>query len=121
MDVWSPHLTLPAGSSPPAVAFGGYLQGSRSRSYPKRVKDGASEPGLARGTVPEAAPALRGRSYFANSVARDSRITVTLIWPGYSSVDSISRAISRERSTAMSSSTSPGLTITRRSRPACIA
>jgi hypothetical protein len=24
-------------------------------------------------------------SYFANSIARDSRITVTLIWPGYSS------------------------------------
>ncbi len=60
-------------------------------------------------------PALR---HFANSVARLSRMTVTLIWPGYSISDSISRAISCERSTASSSVTSVGLTITRTSRPA---
>ncbi len=61
------------------------------------------------------------RSYFAKSVARDSRITVTLIWPGYSSSCSISRAISCESSTAPSSSSALGWTITRISRPACIA
>src|SRR5919204_1027340 len=54
----------------------------------------------------------------ATSTARLSRITVTLIWPGYSSWSSISRAISCESSTAWSSSTSFGLTITRISRPA---
>ena len=56
--------------------------------------------------------------YLASSVARDSRMTVTLICPGYSSSCSISRAISCERRTAASSSISPGLTITRTSRPA---
>ncbi len=56
--------------------------------------------------------------YFAYSIARDSRITVTLIWPGYSRAASISRAISCESSTAWSSSISSGLTITRISRPA---
>jgi hypothetical protein len=56
--------------------------------------------------------------YFANSIARDSRMTVTLIWPGYSSWSSISRAISCESRTAPSSSTSFGLTMTRISRPA---
>src|SRR5512133_555909 len=59
--------------------------------------------------------------YLANSVARDSRITVTLIWPGYSSSCSMSRAISCESSAAWSSSISAGLTMTRISRPACSA
>ena len=36
----------------------------------------------------------RREAYRAYSTARDSRITVTLIWPGYSSSFSISRAIS---------------------------
>ena len=53
--------------------------------------------------------------------ARDSRITVTLICPGYSSSFSISRAISYESKVAASSSIAPGATITRISRPACIA
>src|SRR3954469_17677563 len=57
----------------------------------------------------------------AYSVARDSRMTVTLIWPGYSSSFSISRAMSRLSSTAGSSSTAVGSTMTRISRPACIA
>ena len=57
----------------------------------------------------------------AYSVARDSRITVTLIWPGYSSSFSISRAISCESTVAASSSIALGATITRISRPACIA
>src|SRR6266480_910270 len=57
-------------------------------------------------------------AFLATSTARLSRITVTLIWPGYSSWSSISRAISYESSTAWSSSTSFGFTITRISRPA---
>jgi len=61
------------------------------------------------------------RGYFANSTARLSRITVTFTWPGYSSSASISRAISCESSTAPSSSSAPGCTITRISRPACMA
>src|SRR3954463_12447403 len=51
-------------------------------------------------------------------MARLSRMTVTLIWPGYSSWSSTSRAISCERRTAASSSISFGLTSTRISRPA---
>src|SRR5437867_34548 len=56
--------------------------------------------------------------YLAYSTARDSRMTVTLICPGYSSWPSISRAISCDRSTAASSSISDGLTMTLISRPA---
>jgi hypothetical protein len=37
-------------------------------------------------------PLIRG--YFATSTARDSRITITLTWPGYSSWSSICLAIS---------------------------
>ena len=59
--------------------------------------------------------------YFATSMARLSRITITFTWPGYSSWSSISRAISCERRTAPSSSTSDGSTMTRISRPACSA
>ena len=66
----------------------------------------------------ESAPA---RPHFAMSTARLSRITVTLICPGYSSSRSISRAISWESIAASSSLTAPGVTITRISRPACIA
>ena len=58
------------------------------------------------------------RCYLATSTARLSRITITFTWPGYSSWSSISRAISCERRTAASSSTSVGSTITRISRPA---
>jgi hypothetical protein len=54
----------------------------------------------------------------ANSTARLSRMTVTLIWPGYSSWSSISLAISCESRMAASSSMSVGFTITRTSRPA---
>src|SRR6186997_1352530 len=42
--------------------------------------------------------ASEAKRYFANSTLRDSRITVTLIWPGYSRSFSISRAISCESS-----------------------
>jgi Transcriptional regulator, AbiEi antitoxin/Protein of unknown function (DUF559) len=61
------------------------------------------------------------QSHRAKSVALDSLITVTFICPGYSSSCSISRAISCESSTAPSSSSVPGWTMTRISRPACIA
>ncbi len=57
-------------------------------------------------------------AYFANSMARLSRMTVTLIWPGYSRCPSMSRAISCDSRIACSSSISVGLTITRISRPA---
>ena len=57
--------------------------------------------------------------YFATSIARLSRITMTFTCPGYSSWSSISRAISCDRRTAPSSSTSEGSTMTRISRPAC--
>ena len=67
-----------------------------------------------------AEPRVAGRQR-AYSTALDSRITVTLIWPGYSSSFSMSRAISWESSAAPSSSTAPGATMTRISRPACIA
>jgi hypothetical protein len=71
-------------------------------------------------TSPDGRPASRGvpRVYFATSMARLSRITITFTWPGYSSWSSISRAISCERSTAASSSISEGSTITLISRPA---
>jgi hypothetical protein len=60
-------------------------------------------------------------AYFAYSTARDSRMTVTLIWPGYSSCCSISRAISWLRSAIPSSSTVAGATMILTSRPACMA
>src|SRR6266480_5620961 len=56
--------------------------------------------------------------FFATSMARLSRMTVTFTWPGYSRRSSISRAISWARSAASSSPTSPGLTMTLISRPA---
>ena len=62
---------------------------------------------------------VAGSRYFANSMARDSRMTVTLICPGYSRCCSISRAISCDSSAASSSAISSGFTITRTSRPAC--
>ena len=59
--------------------------------------------------------------YFAYSTLRNSRITLTLICPGYSSSDSIFFAISFARNIACASSTCSGFTITRTSRPAWIA
>ena len=47
-----------------------------------------------------------------------SRMTLTLIWPGYSSSDSSFRAMSRARRIMLSSETSSGRTIMRTSRPA---
>lgn len=56
--------------------------------------------------------------YFAYSTARLSRMTLTLIWPGYSSSDSIFFVSSRARMIMLSSETSSGLTMIRTSRPA---
>lgn len=57
----------------------------------------------------------------AVSVARDSRITVTRICPGYVNSSSTRLATSRAITCACTSSTASGRTITRSSRPACIA
>ena len=55
--------------------------------------------------------------YFANSVQRVSRMTLTLIWPGYSSSFSMRLAISRASTYVPSSEMSSGLTMMRTSRP----
>ena len=60
-------------------------------------------------------------TYFAYSTPRNSRITFTLIWPGYSNSASIFFAISFARKSACASSTCSGFTITRTSLPAWIA
>ncbi len=59
--------------------------------------------------------------YLANSTALVSRITFTLIWPGYSSSASIFLAMSRARRIMLSSVTTSGLTMMRTSRPAWMA
>ena len=59
--------------------------------------------------------------YFAKSTLRVSRITFTLICPGYSNSLSILRATSFASNTKVSSFTCSGLTIIRISRPACTA
>jgi acetyl esterase/lipase len=89
------------------------LSTSRRRSSMTRTDDVSAQAGPRR--------ELSGAAHFAYSTARDSRMTVTLIWPGYSSSFSISRAISWESTIAASSSIAPGWTMTRISRPACIA
>src|SRR5205823_2800663 len=61
---------------------------------------------------------LRVAGYFAYSTARVSRMTVTLIWPGYVSVSSILRTMSRASRVAVRSSISSGRTRIRTSRPA---
>jgi hypothetical protein len=81
--------------------------------------DPLPHPGWGVGRDSRMVPAVRpGPGYFAYSIARDSRMTVTFTWPGYSSSASISRAISCDSRTAVSSSTSFGFTSTLISRPA---
>ena len=58
------------------------------------------------------------RRHRATPTARVSRMTVTLIWPGYCSSLSIRRAIDSANSAALVSSIRSGTTITRISRPA---
>ena len=59
--------------------------------------------------------------YFAYSTLRNSRMTLTLIWPGYSSSASIFLAMSFARNMAWASSICSGLTMTRTSLPAWMA
>ena len=59
-----------------------------------------------------------GLDYFAYSTALVSRMTLILIWPGYSSSDSIFLAMSRASRIMLSSVTTSGLTMMRTSRPA---
>ena len=59
--------------------------------------------------------------YLAYSTALVSRMTLTLIWPGYSSSCSIFLAMSRARRIMLSSVTTSGLTMMRISRPAWMA
>ena len=63
---------------------------------------------------------IAGR-YFAMSIARDSRITTTRTWPGYSISSSICCAMSCARTTASASEIFSGSTMTWSSRPACMA
>jgi hypothetical protein len=80
----------------------------------------ACEAGEARAQVPVGS-SLVGSLYRATSLTRLSRITVTLIWPGYSRSLSICLEMSKASLAAMRSSTSLGWTITRISRPAWMA
>ena len=59
--------------------------------------------------------------YLAYSTALVSRMTLTLIWPGYSSSASIFLAMSRASRIMLSSVTTSGLTMMRTSRPAWMA
>ena len=61
------------------------------------------------------------KNYLAYSTALVSRMTLTLIWPGYSSSCSIFLAMSRARRIMLSSVTTSGLTMMRISRPAWMA
>ena len=63
----------------------------------------------------------RYSAYFAVSIARVSRITITLICPGYSRLSSIFLAMSFASRMDARSSISSGLTRTRTSRPAWMA
>ena len=64
------------------------------------------------------APHFAYELYLANSVARVSRMTLTLICPGYSSSFSMRLTISLASSTESASLTCSGLTMMRTSRPA---
>ena len=56
-------------------------------------------------------------AYLANSTARVSRMTLTLIWPGYSISFSMRLTISFASTSVPASLTSSGLTMMRISRP----
>ena len=94
-----------------------------------RPKDGSSWQGLSipsfynlvigKGAKPIGlAPRFAYELYLANSVARVSRMTLTLICPGYSSSFSMRLTISLASSTESASLTCSGLTMMRTSRPA---
>ncbi len=110
------NLSLPGGiNASPTVFFRRFL----NRPTNTNLSDWAiPEVGKAPNGVPLGACK---QNYFANSTALVSRITLTLIWPGYSSSDSIFLAMSRARRIMLSSVTTSGLTMIRTSRPAWMA
>ena len=93
----------------------GFFCGRTEPSAPTNLPEGRIH------TCRQKIPLLCGRgifAYFAYSTALVSRMTLTLICPGYSSSDSIFLARSCASRTMLSSLTSSGLTMMRTSRPA---
>ena len=115
----NPFLGSRGSEPPPPASTTRQARYTRSQCLARRVRGGCAALVTGRPLAPQHGPQRAPQR--AYSTARDSRITVTLIWPGYSSSFSISLAISYESSVAASSSIAPGATITRISRPACIA
>ena len=102
-------LVIPSTASPVGIGFCDVLLWEwRKRRSKKRGITPLSESPWA---------AARGRYYFAKSIARVSRITFTLIWPGYSISRSIRLTISLAKISVPASLTSSGLTMMRISRP----
>ena len=89
--------------------------------FPLLLKSKNSSPWSAFALHGEVFLSCFGRDYFAYSMALVSRMTLTLIWPGYSSSASIFLAMSRARRIILSSVTSSGFTMIRTSRPAWMA
>ena len=107
------------------LAVGGHEVDARRGAQPGRIALDGLAPRLPDDVADHQDPAGRaaraGRSpspYFAYSTDRVSRMTVTLIWPGYVSDSSILRTMSRARRVAERSSISSGRTRIRTSRPA---
>ena len=89
--------------------------------FPLLLKSKNSSPWCAFALHGEVFLSCFGRDYFAYSMALVSRMTLTLIWPGYSNSASIFLAMSRARRIILSSVTSSGFTMIRTSRPAWMA
>src|SRR6266516_1423028 len=111
-------------SLPPHLEFGAFL--AKLSQIAKQIPHGANQV-LSAIAQPQAkiqkqrgGPGLGSPlvDYLANSTMRVSRMTVTLIWPGYCSSPSMRLAISRARIWARLSSIVSGLTMIRISRPA---
>ncbi len=108
----------------------GFLPGDRPQADDHRggdegMKQGVrcgnreqGEEGMALSLLPVPCSLFPVPCYLASSTARVSRITVTLICPGYSRLSSIFLAMSRARRMEARSSMSSGLTMIRISRPA---
>ena len=116
------------GAAAPVVLLA-VRSGHPGRGGPTILTVGNAVPGVpaAEGGNPgKKAPSLRTvlwfwKNYLAYSTALVSRMTLTLIWPGYSSSCSIFLAMSRARRIMLSSVTTSGLTMMRISRPAWMA
>ena len=112
-----------AGDPEPVLLRGDRPQadGDRHRHARLSVLEGSITSEIKKGGARRLPFLSLARAYLAVSMARVSRITVTLIWPGYSRLSSIFLAMSLARRRAPRSSTSSGLTRMRISRPAWIA